>query len=211
MKKISILFFALLLVAGAYGQELSAPSGQESKTPTEKGSLWLGGTFNILSLFGNFYANSTNVIINPFGSYFIKDNIMVGGMIQLVLGFQENFSQSAFNIGPWVGYAFKKFKPGEETVGAVIPFAKVGFLLAGNSTKFEDWKTTTSGISIPIGGGIIYTISRTLGFVGDISFSLDSLKIKDNVRAAAALNENGASGGNRFVISLGLAFTRFGK
>ena len=211
MKKISILFFVLLLVAGVYGQELSAPTEQKSKTPTEKGSLWFGGTFNILSLFGNFYANSTNVIINPFGSYFIKDNIMVGGMIQLVLATQEGFSQTAFNVGPWVGYAFKKIKPGEETIGVLIPFAKVGFLLAGNSNKFEDWKTTTSGISIPIGGGVIYTISRTLGLVGDISFSLDSMKVKDNDRAAAMLDENGATGGNRFVISFGLSYTRFGK
>lgn len=209
MKKISILFFILLFVATAYGQELSAPAGQESKTPTDKGSFLFGGTFNILSLFGNFYENSLNVVLNPFGSYFIKNNIMLGGMFQLVLASQEGFSQTGYNFGPTVGYTFKKFKQGEEIEGAFIPYAKVGLLLTGTTNKFDNFKATTSGISIPIGGGFMYMLARTFGLMVDFAFSFDSMKFKDNGRAMAMAIENGALGGNRIFFTVGIVMNRF--
>ena len=111
MKKVSILLFVLLLVAGAYGQELNSPSGQGSRNPTDKGSVMIGGTFNTMSLFGDFYAKSTLVILNPFVNYFIKNNIMVGGMLQMAMIFQDDFSENAIYICPSVGYMLKKFKP----------------------------------------------------------------------------------------------------
>ena len=194
MKKLSVLIFLLLFAFAAYGQDLNHP--------TDKGNMIMGGMLNIMSVFGNAYTNSTTFIITPFMDFFIKDNIMVGGIVQLVMNTGEDVTQTALRIGPTVGYTFKKFKEGEAVEGAFIPFAKIGILIQSQSNKFGDWKATTSGFSIPIGGGFYYMLSRALALVGDINFSLDRMKFSEADEGA---------GGSRITISLGLAYTKYKK
>jgi hypothetical protein len=189
-----MLLLVLSLVVTAYGQETGRP--------TDKGNTMMGGTLNFMSFFGNFYANNTSFVLTPFAQHFIKNNLMVGLMFQLAINSQEGFSQSAFNVGPTVGYTFKKFKEGEKIKGAFIPYAKVGILFSSFTNKFEDWKLSHSGFAFPIGGGAIYMLSRVLGLIGDVYFAFERQKWNE---------ADEGEGGARFVVSFGLTYCRYKK
>ena len=187
MKKFVILSFILILAASAFGQDTS--------TPTDKGNTMMGGTLNIMSFFGNFYANNTSFTLTPFAHHFIKNNLMVGFMLQLAINSQEGFSQSAVNVGPTVGYTFKKFKEGEEIKGALIPYAKVGILFSSFTNKFEDWKLSHSGFAFPIGGweALIASVIGTVATLFGVGAMKTIFSRKSWVRSGLEMMVIGAS------------------
>jgi len=175
----------------------TAVFGQQASSPTEKGNMMFGGRASFQKTSGPMYESTTEITLAPFGGYFLKKNLVLGAELQFTSVSMEGFTSSYFAFGPWAAYMFKNFQPGQEVKGALIPFAKVGFMFRSFGNTGNNWETSTSGFMIPIGGGLVYMLSPTLGLVVDAYYSLDHTKFKDA--------EEGTSG-NRIVISIGLSY-----
>jgi|GEM_PF-2684807 len=184
---LSLLFFATSLF------------GQTEAGPTEKGNMILGGSLSFSRASGDLYQGVTEIQLSPFGGFFLKKNIALGAELKWTTASMENFSSSFIALGPWAAYMFAKSKSSQKVEGTLIPFAKVGFLFRRLGSSGDGWDESASGFMIPIGGGLLYMMSPTLGLLVDAYFSIDRSKNK---------GADEAFSGNRIVVSVGLSYIR---
>lgn len=156
-----------------------------------------GGTASLQFLSGDMYTESTEISLSGFGGYFIKPRILIGGLLQYAYIGATDWNSSFFAVGPWAAYTFKSFQPGQEVRGALIPFAKLGFALRTFGMGGDEWKNSSTGFMIPVGGGFFYMLSPSLALTAELCYSIDHTKDK---------NAEEGLGGGRLVLSVGLAF-----
>jgi len=152
---------------------------------TEKGSMLLGGTFNLSnSSIGD--DNVLNVGLSPDIGFFVIDKLSVGGSLGLSLQSTESTTQSTFSIVPELRYYFP---PLTETISL---FATGGVGYITTRTNFDIGSVaneTDSGYRTNLGVGLAFFLTENVALEG--IFGHGFLKFGDDTNGVSNLGLNG--------------------
>jgi len=148
---------------------------------TEKGSLLLGGNFEIgvLSVDDN---SVFNLSLSPNIGFFVIDNLTVGGSLGVNVQSSESFTSSSFSIIPEVRYYFP---PLTENLYA---FATGGGGFITSRTNFELTSIaneTQSGFVTNIGVGLALFVGENVAL--EAIFRHNFTKLEDNINGVTNL------------------------
>lgn len=158
MKKIFI--GAVLLTAGLF---------TTANAQIQEGN-WMVGSSLVASNFGLNTGAGYNIGIQPRGAYFIKDNVAVGGYVDLGINKVSKDSNTRFNYG--VGALGRYYmSPGEQGVDNLLQhgrfFLEGNVGIGGNSIKGD---TSTTGLDFGVGPGYSYFITPNIGLEGLVKY-----------------------------------------
>jgi len=161
----SLIFFSSVVQA----------DDSRAKSPIDKGSINIGGTFSIQSSGGDLYESSkgdrqTTAIFTTGNRYFILPSIAVGGDIMYLRTSQSDVSATQFGIGPALSYFF------DVKSDKIYPYVGVGLLYYNYSVDLGQWDTSTTGFDFRFGGGLAYMLGKNLALVVELNYHLQSLK-----------------------------------
>lgn len=157
MKKIILSALVLLMV------------GTVSQAQTEKGYYLIGG--NITNLGGSFQKGSSsfNFSLTPKVAWFIKDNIAVGGQVDLGLTTSKDAGTLfSYNVGPLARYYFGGQAIEEVRKTRFFAEANVGFGGENNSKS----GVSTNGFVAGIGPGLAYFLNENIALEALAKFNL---------------------------------------
>ncbi|KPH12538.1 outer membrane beta-barrel protein [Chryseobacterium sp. ERMR1:04] len=136
----------------------------------QKGNWLVGGSL-VSSTFGLNTGGGYNINLVPKGAYFIKDNVAVGGYVNLGVnkvtnGSPTNFTYAVGGLGRYY------LSPGEQGVSNLLNHGR--WFLEGNvgigGTSTEGSNSTT-GIDFGVGPGYSYFITPNIGLEGIVKYA----------------------------------------
>lgn len=165
MKKISTFLLAGFLLAGV----------QKADAQIQKGNLMVGANLADLGL--RLQSGNTRISFNisPKLGYFIQDNIVVGGEVQLGLDHRSVSSISTNEINYKVGAFGRYYISDPRTILLKHSrfFIEGNTGLTGTNSKTEGAPSvTTNGIGIGIGPGVTYFITPNVGLEALLKYDL---------------------------------------
>src|SRR5699024_2325623 len=118
MKKTLLLLPLLVLLLQVVSSSVQAQ--------TEKGNMMVG--MQVANIGGTFQdgGNTFNLNLTPSAAYFVRNNLAIGGMLDLGLATQNRLTTFSYGIGPWARYYFTT--PQEMDFSALAPFFVDGFV-----------------------------------------------------------------------------------
>jgi hypothetical protein len=165
------------------------------KSPTDKGSIIVDGSFAFSTAGGDLYETNgnkrTSISFVPSISCFMIPGFAFGGEGWLVGNFQEDSRWISWSFGPRVLYFVGGDKPRATAKGSTYAYLDVAFLhtkttteytirtTQGLSAEMETNKSTTSGDKITLGLGICYMLSDVVGITVKAEGSIEGSKPKD--------------------------------
>jgi hypothetical protein len=164
MKKLTLLLCASMGLLG-----MSRSSAQ-----IQQGNLLVGATLGDLKLGLQSGNTSFSIAVSPKIGYFIKDNIVVGAMVNL--GFSTDHYSNVFDYG--VG-AFGRYYFGQKENMVIMQHAR--FFVEGNvgiTGQNSDQKgssagsVSTNGLGLGIGPGVAYFITPNIGLEALLKYDL---------------------------------------
>jgi hypothetical protein len=160
MKKIIIISVCIALFG--VSTEVSAQ--------TQKGNMMIGSQLvNIGGTFQN-HSNEFNLGITPSVAYFIRDNLGIGGMLNLGMdALKDAPTTFTYGIGPWARYYF--------TPSSNLEFSKyVAFFIDGfvgiQGVTHNKGGGSTNGLGIKAGPGISYFITPNVALDGLLDYNV---------------------------------------
>ncbi|PZU87853.1 MAG: hypothetical protein DI529_06705 [Chryseobacterium sp.] len=131
---------------------------------------WLVGSSLVASNFGLNTGAGYNIAIQPKAAYFIKDNVALGGYVDL--GFSKAAKGSPTNFNYGVGALGRYYlSPGEKGVDNLLNHGR--WFFEGNvgvgGTSVEDGISTT-GLDFGVGPGYSYFITPNIGLEGLVKY-----------------------------------------
>ncbi len=131
---------------------------------------WLVGSSLISSNFGLNTGGGYNIALQPKGAYFIKDNVAVGGYVDLGFNKVTNGSPTEFTYG--VGALGRYYlSPGEKGVDNLLNhgrwFLEGNAGIGGRSVENAD---STTGFDFGVGPGYSYFITPNIGLEGLVKY-----------------------------------------
>jgi hypothetical protein len=164
-----------------------------SKSPFDKGSISVGGSFSFESKGGDFYLTAggsrrTTFLLTPSARYFIMRNLGVGIDFTYLRTTAGEANTSQFGIGPAATYYFRVL--GDK----FYPYVNLGALYSTCKLK-TNWPSAASGFGFRFGGGVAYMLGKKLAVIAELNYNLHFLKREDM----------DSKTGNIFAITIGLA------
>lgn len=162
MKKITIA--TTLLVAGLFGT---------ANAQIQKGNWMVGG--NLMGAnFGLNEGHGYNFAIQPKGAYFIKDNVAVGGYVDLGFSGAKNASTTfKYGVGALGRYYLS---PGEKGVDNLLNhgrfFVEVNAGIGG--TSISKGGASANGLDFGFGPGYSYFITPNIGLEGIVKYAANA-------------------------------------
>lgn len=158
MKK--IFFGAVVLAAGLFST---------ANAQIQEGN-WMVGSSIISSNFGLNTGGGYSIGLQPKAAYFIKDNVAVGGYVDLGFNKVTSGSPTAFTYG--VGGLGRYFlSPGQEGVDNLLNHGRWFFEgnvgIGGKSIENAD---STTGLDFGVGPGYSYFITPNIGVEGLVKY-----------------------------------------
>jgi len=131
---------------------------------------WMVGSSLITSNFGLNTGGGYNIGLQPKAAYFIKDNVAVGGYVDLGISKVTNGSKTEFTYG--VGALGRYFlSPGEKGVDNLLHhgrwFLEGNVGIGGRSVENGD---STTGLDFGAGPGYSYFITPNIGIEGLVKY-----------------------------------------
>ncbi|MDQ0783134.1 hypothetical protein [Chryseobacterium sp. W4I1] len=131
---------------------------------------WMVGSSLITSNFGLNTGGGYNIGLQPKAAYFIKDNVAVGGYVDLGISKVTNGSPTDFTYG--VGALGRYFlSPGEKGVDNLLHhgrwFLEGNVGIGGRSVENGD---STTGLDFGAGPGYSYFITPNIGIEGLVKY-----------------------------------------
>jgi len=131
---------------------------------------WMVGSSIITSNFGLNTGGGYNIGLQPKAAYFIKDNVAVGGYVDLGISKVTNGSPTDFTYG--VGALGRYFlSPGEKGVDNLLHhgrwFLEGNVGIGGRSVENGD---STTGLDFGAGPGYSYFITPNIGIEGLVKY-----------------------------------------
>ncbi|GAA5096989.1 hypothetical protein GCM10023210_31470 [Chryseobacterium ginsengisoli] len=131
---------------------------------------WLVGSSLLSSNFGLNTGGGYNIAIQPKGAYFIKDNVAVGGYVNLAISKVTNGSPTRFDYAVG-GLGRYYLSPGEKGVDNLLNHGR--WFLEGNvgigGSSVESGNSTT-GLDFGVGPGYSYFITPNIGIEGLVKY-----------------------------------------
>lgn len=158
MKK--LIFTGILAVAG-----LTATANAQ----IQEGN-WMVGSSILSSNFGLNTGGGYSIGLQPKAAYFIKDNVAVGGYVNLGISKVTNGSPTRFDYG--VGALGRYFlSPGEKGVDNLLNHGRWFFEgnLGVGGSSVENGNSTT-GLDFGVGPGYSYFITPNIGVEGLVKY-----------------------------------------
>lgn len=165
MKKIRTIALAGLLLAGI------APAGAQ----IQKGNLMVGANLANLGLGLQSGQTRLSFAINPKLGYFIEDNIVIGGEVQLGLDHRSVSSIATNEINYKIG-GFGRYYISDPR--AILLKHSRFFLEANAGIRGDNVKTegapsvTTNGLGLGVGPGVAYFITPNVGLEALLKYDL---------------------------------------
>jgi hypothetical protein len=158
MKK--IIFGAVVMITGLFST---------TNAQIQEGN-WLVGSSLIASNFGLNTGGGYNFSIQPKAAYFIRDNVALGGYVDL--GFSKSAKGSPTNFDYGVGALGRYYlSPGEKGVDNLLNHGR--WFFEGNvgigGTSIEGGNSTT-GLDFGVGPGYSYFITPNIGLEGLVKY-----------------------------------------
>lgn len=160
--------FSLLLCAGLGFLGINKADAQ-----LQKGNLLVGATLGDMNLGLQSGNTSFSIAISPKVGWFIQDNIVVGGQVNL--GFSTDHYANEFTYG--VG-AFGRYYFGQKEMVVMKHarfFAEGNFGIKGTNTDQKGTSAgsvSTNGLGIGIGPGVAYFITPNIGLEALLKYDL---------------------------------------
>ncbi|KFC24574.1 hypothetical protein D3C87_924660 [compost metagenome] len=131
---------------------------------------WMVGSSLLSSNFGLNTGGGYSIALQPKAAYFIKDNVALGGYVNLGIGKVTNGSPTRFDYG--VGALGRYFiSPGEAGVDNLLNHGR--FFFEGNlgvgGSSVESGNSTT-GLDFGVGPGYSYFITPNIGIEGLVKY-----------------------------------------
>ncbi len=158
MKK--LIFTGILAVAG-----LTATANAQ----IQEGN-WMVGSSILSSNFGLNTGGGYSIGLQPKAAYFVKDNVAVGGYVNLGISKVTNGSPTRFDYG--VGALGRYFlSPGEKGVDNILNHGRWFFEgnLGVGGSSVENGNSTT-GLDFGVGPGYSYFITPNIGVEGLVKY-----------------------------------------
>lgn len=155
---------------------ISAASIFQANAQTDKGDWIVGGNLNLSTP-----SNSTYFSFSPQASYFVMDNLAIGGAVDYAFSKNGGTKNNQFTIGPSARYYFNLKEDN------IKPLVHAGFGFGSYATKTGSTKISTNVTSANIGGGLAYFINRSVAVEGIVAYT--TRKVKD-IPADDGLNFN---------------------
>lgn len=158
MKK--LIFTGILAVAG-----LTATANAQ----IQEGN-WMVGSSLLSSNFGLNTGGGYSIAVQPKAAYFIKDNVALGGYVNLGISKVTNGSPTRFDYG--VGALGRYFlSPGEKGVDNLLNHGRWFFEgnLGVGGSSVESGNSTT-GLDFGVGPGYSYFITPNIGVEGLVKY-----------------------------------------
>lgn len=145
---------------------LPAPTQAQSRGPTDRGSMLVGGTANVsrsTSEVGDSESTSTGVSLNPMLLYFVAPRVAIGGQLGLSRLSYDDGSSSSWLLGP----AARLYFGGSES--RTLPFIGANFSLGGASSDSDVGNASFESDAWSIEGvaGLTWMVSRQVGITGE--------------------------------------------
>lgn len=141
-----------------------------AKAQTRQGNLMAGA--DLLNITGTFQNGNSqfDLGISPKLGYFIRNNIALGGELDLNLHTAKNLTDFDYLVGAFGRYYFSDQEIEFSKRSLFFLEANVGF--TGTNTKIGDVKTSTNGLGIGFGPGIAYFITPNVGLETLLKYNL---------------------------------------
>ena len=163
MKKIKLMIAAATLTVFGFSQHASAQ--------LQKGNLMVGGDIANLD-FGFQKGANVNFELSPQVGYFIKDNLVVGGLVNLGVDYQKSRGTNvSYGINAFGRYYVSD--PSMVLLKHARFFGEVSAGINGSNTKAEGKEAiTTNGFGIGFGPGIAYFITPNIALEALAKYNL---------------------------------------
>ncbi|HLR38001.1 MAG TPA: outer membrane beta-barrel protein [Chitinophagaceae bacterium] len=160
MKKTLLLLPLLVLLLQVVSSSVQAQ--------TEKGNMMVG--MQVANIGGTFQdgGNTFNLNLTPSAAYFVRNNLAIGGMLDLGLATQNKLTTFSYGIGPWARYYFTT--PQEMDFSSHAAFFIDGFV--GLQGVSHENGGNTNGLGIKVGPGISYFISSMVSLDASVNYNL---------------------------------------
>lgn len=141
-----------------------------SYAQTEKGNMMVGA--NLGNIGGTFQDGGSrfNLNLTPKLGWFIKDDLAIGGEVNLGLGTGNDQTDFIYGIGAFGRYFIKDKSIEVSRRARWFLEASAGF--NGVNTKAGDVSTNTNGLGIGFGPGIAYFITPNVGLEALLKYDL---------------------------------------
>lgn len=160
--------------------------------PVDKGSINAGGDIRVSSSGGSLYEYNNNrlttIEAKPYAGYFFFKQLSIGGKMLLLRSSQDNYSKTAWGLGPNVKYFFGDAAPKRVTQGTIYLFLEAGIFLSQNITERGSESTVYSGGLLETGCGMCYMMTNSVGFVSGISLQLERMSSSGKVYYGNTVN-----------------------
>ncbi|MEI7486406.1 MAG: hypothetical protein WCJ72_03155 [Chryseobacterium sp.] len=131
---------------------------------------WLVGSSLLSSNFGLNTGGGYSIALQPKGAYFIKDNVAVGGYVNLSISKVTNGSPTDFTYG--VGALGRYYlSPGEKGVDNLLNHGR--WFFEGNlgvGGRSVEGGNSTTGLDFGVGPGYSYFITPNIGLEGLVKY-----------------------------------------
>jgi hypothetical protein len=131
---------------------------------------WMVGSSLVTSNFGLNTGGGYNIALQPKGAYFIKDNVAVGGYVNLGISKVTNGSPTRFDYAVG-GLGRYYLSPGEKGVDNLLNHGR--WFFEGNvgigGSSVESGNSTT-GLDFGVGPGYSYFITPNIGLEGLVKY-----------------------------------------
>jgi hypothetical protein len=131
---------------------------------------WMVGSSLLSSNFGLNTGGGYDIALQPKGAYFIKDNVAVGGYVNLGISKVTNGSPTEFDYGVG-GLGRYYLSPGEKGVDNLLNHGRWFFEgnvgIGGRSVENGD---STTGLDFGVGPGYSYFITPNIGIEGLLKY-----------------------------------------
>lgn len=138
---------------------------------TEKGNMLVGAT---LGNIGGVFANGTstfNLNITPKLGWFIKDDIAIGGLVNIGLSTGNSTTNFNYGVGAFGRYYIKDKKMDLSKRSRWFLEATAGF--SGVNTSVKDGASSnTNGLGLGVGPGLAYFITPNVGLEALLKYDL---------------------------------------
>lgn len=162
MKKIifSFLILSALLI-----------TNYRAEAQTEQGSTLFGAQLTNIGL--TFLDGDTpfDLGITPKVGFFVADNIVIGGEVNLGLRTSQDNTNFAYTVGPFGRYYFNNEEIDVTVSQRSLFFAEANAGFQGTNVKSGGVSTNSNGLGLGAGLGLAYFISPTVGLETSLKYN----------------------------------------
>lgn len=142
-----------------------------AEAQTEQGSTLFGAQLTNISL--NFLEGNTSfdLGISPKVGFFVADNVVIGGEVNLGLSTRTDFTQIDYLVGPFGRYYFNNEEIDVTVSQRSLFFAEANAGIQGSNVKSGGNTSNSNGLGLGAGVGLAYFVSPTVGLETSLKYN----------------------------------------